>query len=168
MGWSVHRLNLIPNYGICPLEKLAQQVADYVDRVFAPDQKIDLVGFSMGGLVTRYYLQRLGGAERVQRYVSISAPNQGTVVAYALPLQGIVQMRPESEFIQNLNQDMDRSLQSLKVTTLWTPFDLLIIPPESSQMPVGKDVSIPVLLHPWMLKDRRCLDQVTQALREPV
>ena len=85
-GWSVHRLNLVPNDGSASLAVLAEQVAAYIEQNFAPHQAIDLVGFSMGGVVTRYYLQRLGGIERVKRYVTISAPNQGTLLGYSLPL----------------------------------------------------------------------------------
>ena len=52
-GWSVHCFNLTPNDGTASLAILAEQVADYVQKNFAPDQKIDLLGFSMGGIVTR-------------------------------------------------------------------------------------------------------------------
>jgi triacylglycerol lipase len=60
-GWSVYTLDLIPNNGDFGLEKLAQQVADYIADSFAPEQPLDLVGFSMGGIISRYYVQRLGG-----------------------------------------------------------------------------------------------------------
>jgi len=35
------------------------KVANYVAANFAPEQPFDLVGFSMGGIVSRYYVQRL-------------------------------------------------------------------------------------------------------------
>ncbi|MFM7713882.1 MAG: esterase/lipase family protein, partial [Microcystis sp.] len=85
-GWQVHSFNLIPNHGYEKLEVLASQVENYIEKNFAKEQKVDLIGFSMGGLITRYYLQRLGGVERVQRYLNISAPNRGTLTAYSLPL----------------------------------------------------------------------------------
>lgn len=77
-GWSVYTFNLKPNNATLGLDKLAIQVADYVEKIFAPEQPLDLVGLSMGGLVTRYYVQRLGGIDRVQRFITISAPHQGT------------------------------------------------------------------------------------------
>ena len=54
LGWEVFDIDLVPNNGDTRLELLAQQVAILVDRI-APHQPIDLLGFSMGGLVTRYY-----------------------------------------------------------------------------------------------------------------
>ena len=59
LGWSVHTLDLVPNNGAVGLDILAQQIADYVVKTFAPEEPIDLVGFSMGGIVSRYYVQRL-------------------------------------------------------------------------------------------------------------
>lgn len=167
-GWSVHTLNLSPNDGSENLENLAQQIANYINHVFPGNKCIDLLGFSMGGLVTRYYLQRLGGIEKVQRYISISAPNHGTVMAYLLPFSGVSQMRPNSQFLHELNQDYIASLSQIKCTTIWTPLDLMIVPASSSNILVGKQIRVPVLLHAWMLKDPRVLAIVREALSEPL
>lgn len=167
-GWCVHALNLRPNDGRAPLETLAQQVAEYIDRRFDPRQKIDLVGFSMGGLVSRYYLQRLGGVERVQRYISISAPNQGTVWGFALPWPGVQQMCPGSPFLADLNGDHLIQLAPLQVTVIWTPYDLMIIPAYSSRLGLGKEIVLPVPVHGWMVGDRRTLVAVEQSLATPM
>ncbi len=166
-GWSVYCLDLVPNNGDVGLDKLAQQVADYISVSFAPKQTIDLVGFSMGGIVSRYYVQRLGGIQRVQRFVTISAPNHGTVIAYFPQNSGGIQMRPQSDFLQDLNRDVE-ILERLNYTSIWTPFDLMIVPAKSSQMPVGREEILPVGLHPWMLTDKRSLAVVAQELAAPV
>lgn len=168
LGWSVHSLNMIPNNGQCRLDLLAKQVADYVDQTFDPSQPIDVIGFSMGGIVSRYYIQRLGGVERVQRFVSISAPNNGTLTGYLSWRPGCVQMRPDSEFLRDLNRDAVDILGRLNFTVIWTPHDLMIVPSNSSQMPVGKEVTVPARLHSWMLTDDRCLKAVVTALSEPI
>jgi triacylglycerol lipase len=167
LGWSVHTLNLVPNNAAVGLDILAQQVADYIVDTFAPEETIDLIGFSMGGIVSRYYVQRLGGINRVQRFITISSPHHGTVVAYASPRRGCVQMRPNSGFIQDLNADAV-ILEQLNFTSIWTPYDLMIVPASSSQMPLGKEIIVPVALHSWMLTDPRCLAAVTSALAEPL
>ncbi|MBD2694570.1 esterase/lipase family protein [Anabaena catenula] len=161
--WSVHTLDLSPNNGAGVLDKLAQQVADYVAATFEPEQALDVVGFSMGGIVSRYYIQRLGGINNVKRFITISSPHQGTVVAYGSWLPGAVQMRPNSALLQDLNSDV-QMLQQLNFTSIWTPYDLMIVPPRSSQMPVGKEFTLPVALHPWMLTDSRTLAIVADAL----
>ncbi|MBK1989214.1 alpha/beta fold hydrolase [Sphaerospermopsis aphanizomenoides BCCUSP55] len=166
-GWSVYALNLLPNNGAVPLEKLAQQVADYVAATFEPQQPLDVVGFSMGGIVSRYYIQRLGGIDRVKRFITISSPHQGTIIAYGTWLAGAVQMRPNSDFLKDLNSDMEM-LKELNFTSIWTPYDLMILPPKSSQLPFAKEVILPVVLHPWMLIHSKCLSAVAAALAEPI
>ncbi|MFN6484388.1 MULTISPECIES: triacylglycerol lipase [unclassified Nostoc] len=166
-GWSVHSLNLVPNNGDVGLDELAKQVADYVTATFAPEQRLDLVGFSMGGIVSRYYVQRLGGINRVQRFITISSPHHGTVVAYGSRRPGCIQMRPDSIFLKDLNSDAV-ILGQLDFTSIWTPYDLMIVPANSSQMPVGREVIVPVALHPWMLTDSRSLAVVKAALTEPI
>lgn len=166
-GWTVLTLNLTPNNGTLGLDQLATQISDYVDKNFDPEQPLDLVGLSMGGLVTRYYVQRLGGINRVQRFITISAPNQGTRMAYLSARLGCVQMRPESAFLQDLNQDVNM-LESINFTSIWTPWDFIIVPACSSQMPVGRDVKVSVFVHSLMVSNRQCIHTVAAALAEPL
>ncbi|MEB3279118.1 MAG: triacylglycerol lipase [Lyngbya sp.] len=166
-GWEVHSFDLIPNYGFLGLDRLAAQITDYIDRTFPPSQPIDLVGFSMGGLVSRYYVQRLGGIKRVQRLVTISSPHNGTWTAYFYVTPGTLQMRPQSKFIEDLNRDVAQ-LDQINFTSIWTPFDGMIVPASSSQLPVGQEVILNVLFHAWMVQDPRCLSILAQTLSAPV
>ncbi|NJO40410.1 MAG: lipase [Cyanobacteria bacterium CRU_2_1] len=166
-GRSVHSLNLVPCNGDVCLSVLARQVAKYVDRVFVPTQAIDLVGFSMGGIISRYYVQRLGGIRRVQRFVTIASPHNGTWAAYSRSNLGCVQMRPNSLFLENLNQDA-LILKQINFTSIWTPLDLIIIPANSSQLPVGKDKPVWVGGHAWMVSDTKGIEAVAEELSEPL
>jgi triacylglycerol lipase len=166
-GWQVYSLNLIPNDGSAKMEVLAQQVADYIKENLPPEKPLDLVGFSMGGLVSRYYVQRLGGIERVQRFITISSPHQGTYTAYATGLDGYVQMRPKSDFLQDLDRDV-KMLARINFTSIWTPLDAMIIPANSSQMPIGKEVKINVLFHHLMVSDPKSLNVIREALLAPL
>ncbi len=167
LGWQVVDIDLDANTGDTRLEILAQQVAALVERTFPPHQQIDLLGFSMGGLVTRYYVQRLGGIDRVGRYVTISTPHHGTIAANFSTRTGCRQMRPGSDFMTDLNRDVDR-LQKLSFTSIWTPFDLIILPPSSSQLGIGTEIQLPIFTHPWMISDRRTFQAIATALVQPI
>lgn len=167
LGWPVYSLDLFPSNGDLGLEKLAEQVANYVAKRIPPEQPFNLVGFSMGGIVSRYYVQRLGGLNRVQRLIAISSPHNGTWMGYFRQNQGCKQMRPNSEFLQDLNRDA-AMLERLNFTSIWSPLDLMILPAKSSQMKVGKEAVTRVPLHPWMLTDVKSLNLVVEALREPL
>jgi len=164
-GWTVYALDLIPNDGRAGLDVLAQQLAEFIDRQVGGDRPIDLIGFSMGGLVSRYYLQRLGGLDRVTRFISICAPNHGTRLALLMPLfQGIRQMCPNSSFLKDLNQDAIAQLGQIHYTSLWTPSDLMIIPADSARMPVGRNLPIPVKMHADAVRDRRYHAEIAATL----
>src|SRR5262245_62122408 len=79
-GWELHTRHSKPKWGQKVLEPLAGHVDAYAREQFG-NRRFDLVGFSMGGLVSRYYVQRLGGLERVDHLVTLSAPHNGTVMA---------------------------------------------------------------------------------------
>ena len=102
MGFVFHPGKIISD----GLEKLAEQLKAFVDERIEPEQRFDLVGYSMGGLVSRYYLQRLGGLRRVRRFITLAAPHNGSYMAYLLPNRGGEQMRPGSAFIEDLNRDV--------------------------------------------------------------
>lgn len=163
LGWQVYSLNLIPNNGDKCLEDLALQVLNYINKTFPPEQTINLLGFSMGGIISRYYIQRLGGINRVKNFITISSPHYGTKIAYLSQRPGCMQMRPNHPFLQDLNTDVTM-LKKLNFTSIWTPFDLMIVPANSSEMTVSKNIALPVILHPWMVNNSRCLQIVAHTL----
>ena len=166
-GLKVYSLDLIPNNGSIGLDLLAVQLAKFIDNTFDPEQPLDLIGFSMGGLVSRYYVQRLGGIDRVQRFITISSPHYGTLTAYSLWLPGYVQMRPGSRFLRDLNQDA-AMLQDINFTSIWTPLDGMIVPASSSQMPIGREIKQNVLLHHLMIAEPKILAAVVAELEAPI
>ena len=121
----------------------------------------------MGGIVSRYYVQRLGGLDRAQRFITISSPHNGTLTAHLSQRLGCMQMRPNSLFLNDLNRDV-LMLEKLNFTSIWTPMDMMIVPATSSQLRVGRNVQVNVPLHSWMVRDVRGLQAVANALREPL
>lgn len=162
-GHEVFTLDLQPNDGKVGLEVLAQQVADFTDGVL-PGRRFDLVGFSMGGLVSRYYVQRLGGAKRVDHFITLAAPHNGTVMAAMNTQPGVKQMRRNSPFIRDLERDQD-SLRHVKFTSFYTPLDLVVVPGDSGVMPQAHNVRIWAAMHPSLILEKRCLRAVAEALR---
>ncbi len=160
---DVHACSLAPSNGDLGLEALALQVQAYVTSHLSYAEQIDLVSFSMGGIVSRYYLQTLGGLAKVRNFITLSSPHNGTWTGYLRQNAGARQMRPDSPFLQKLNQSV-ADLNRVNFVSIWTPYDLMIVPANSSCLPVGEMVQIPVLAHPLMLTDERSLSQVARVL----
>lgn len=145
------------------LENLAVGLKRDIDKRFGPKEPINLVGFSMGGIVSRQYLQNLGGAARCENFITISSPHHGTVLGWIYPTLGAAQMRPDSPFLAGLARSEDR-LGKMRVTSLRTPLDLIIVPPKSSVWDRAENLKYPVILHPLMLESRKVLADVEQRL----
>lgn len=86
------------------LRRAALQLGEEVEAIVAETgyERIHIVGHSLGGLIARYYVTRLGGDERVHTLVTMGTPHAGTYAAYALPLPVTVQLRPGSGFLSEL------------------------------------------------------------------
>jgi triacylglycerol lipase len=163
--WQVYAPSLTPNNGDIGIESLAHQLQDYITLLAAQHARFDLVGFSMGGLVSRYYLQHLEGIHRVHRFVSVATPHYGSAMAFFRWNPGGRQMQPGSRFLASLNRDLHK-LHSVNLVDVWTPFDALVVPASSCRLPIGQGVCLPVSSHNNLLRDERSLEAISQALNE--
>ena len=164
-GREAHPISFSPSWGEVGIDRLAVQLQDRIDSLFPRDQPLDFAAFSMGGLVCRYYLQRLGGLERTGRFVTISTPHRGSWLAWLLFNDGGRQMRPGSAFLGDLARDADR-LQAAQFTSLWTPLDVMILPSNSSVVAEARCRKLWCLMHPLMVLEPRCLQAAARALQD--
>jgi triacylglycerol lipase len=110
----------------------AEQIKTKVDSITlatgAP--KVDLISHSMGGLSARYYTGTLGGAAKVDGWVSLGGPNHGTTTANFCFSQSCLEMRPGSSFLTALNSG-DETPGASRYATWRTPCDQVTTPTES-------------------------------------
>ncbi|WP_167768817.1 triacylglycerol lipase [Nocardia sp. CS682] len=66
--------------GLLPIEQSAQELRDFIIKVRAATgaQSVDIVAHSEGSLVTDYYAKFLGGANKIDRFISIGPGWHGT------------------------------------------------------------------------------------------
>jgi triacylglycerol lipase len=117
-------------------EGLADRVAEVLDRTGAPS--VDLVGYSAGGVVVRYYVAELGGAATARRVVTIASPHHGTdLAALATSLgsgacpEACTQLDPGSDLLRDLNQG-DETPAGPRWLSQWTETDRTVVPPDSA------------------------------------
>lgn len=83
--------------GMAAIEDSAAQLAEFVDEVLDATgaEKVDLVGHSQGTLMPNYYVQNLGGHEKVDRYVSLAPLWNGTDAGGASAITAFMQEQAE-------------------------------------------------------------------------
>ncbi|WP_433016465.1 esterase/lipase family protein [Kribbella sp. CA-294648] len=106
----------------------AERMADEVERLCeeSGSEQIHIVGHSLGGLIARYYVQRLGGAERVHTCVTLGTPHQGTVAARLLPWPLVKQLRPDSDLMEELAEPAPDC--PTRFVAFYSDVDQLIVP----------------------------------------
>jgi len=65
----------------------AQRLAETIDR-WRPGAPVTIIGHSLGTLVTRYYVERLGGKRLAERIILMGGPHYGTPKAVFVMLVG--------------------------------------------------------------------------------
>jgi len=160
-------MNILPPDGTLAIESMAEQVAGAVQGLLKEHsaRQVDIVAYSMGSLVTRYYLQRLGGKAVVRRFVSIAGPHHGTLAAYLRNNLACRQMRPGSAFLNDLNGDEDL-WGGVEVVSYWTPLDLMIFPAVTSRLARADNRRFWVLAHPFTVSDQRLMEAVVKTLKK--
>jgi triacylglycerol lipase len=165
-GRLVQTLAFSPANGSAPIAALGAQVSAACQDILRTQRcaRLDLVGFSMGALASRYFVQRGEGKTFVRKFVSISGPHAGSLNAHLLPLAGARDMRPGSTLLKDLASDSD-PFGPVEVHVMYTPFDVVVVPARSALLPQAKSVTkIPTLLHRFMIKDARALAHVATLL----
>ncbi len=69
-------------YATGPIANSAEELAAFVQKVLSATgaTQVDIVGHSQGGMMPRWYLRFLGGAEKVGTLVGLAPSNHGTTV----------------------------------------------------------------------------------------
>jgi triacylglycerol lipase len=144
--------------GVVRMEQSATELQAFVDRVLAATGagEVDLVGHSEGTVMPRYYLERLGGAAKVDGFVALTplwrGTNLGGLAALRLssppslsqPVVDLVasfcgscpQFLRGSEYLSDLNADGE-AVPGVRHTSIVTRYDLLVVPYTSGLMRDG-------------------------------
>ena len=73
--YELYRPHLPHKYGKTSLRHLARDLDSKIEELVGSEIEIDLVGFSMGGLISRLWLQNHDGFLRTKRFFSIGTPH---------------------------------------------------------------------------------------------
>jgi len=110
--------------------------------------RIDLVGHSAGGVVIRYWVAELGGADLARRVVTLGSPHHGAELAEQLgglstaDCRGAcAELRPGSQLLRDLNAG-DETPGDASWTAIWTARDETVTPPESATLAGATNVLV--------------------------
>lgn len=131
----------LPTLGTQDINLTTQALATFVDGVLASKgvAKVDLIGHSQGGLVTRNFVKAYGGATKVDSHITLGTPHRGTYIANLAAVfncVGVVacqQMTIGSSFLNTLNAG-DDTIGTVRYTTIRSLQDEVVRPVDTATM----------------------------------
>jgi triacylglycerol lipase len=136
----------LPDQGTGDLRAAARALAGAVDRTGAA--RVDLVGFSAGGIVARLWLAEEAGVPRARRVVLLGAPNHGTELAGAaagldpgLCDGACAQLAPGSALLAELNRG-DETPPGPQLFSIWTALDRTVTPPATAVLEGAANIRV--------------------------
>jgi pimeloyl-ACP methyl ester carboxylesterase len=117
----------------CDIRIAAELLGRHIEQVCerTGSSRVDVVGHSLGGLIARYYVQRLGGDLRVRTLVTLGTPHSGTRVAPLANAHPIVrQMRPGSPVLEELSAPAPGC--RTRFVAFWSDLDHIMEPLEAA------------------------------------
>jgi pimeloyl-ACP methyl ester carboxylesterase len=110
--------------------RLHQQVEELRERAGA--ERIHIVGHSLGGMIARYYVQRMGGSAAVDTLVTLGSPHGGTLAAHLLPTPLARQLRPGSDVIAELARPAPAC--DTRFLVVWSRMDQMVLPQRNGRL----------------------------------
>jgi triacylglycerol esterase/lipase EstA (alpha/beta hydrolase family) len=154
-------------YATGDIAQSAEELASFIARVRAATgaSKVDLVGHSQGGMMPRYYLRFLGGAEYVHALVGLAPSNHGTTLDGLFTLANLLgagsffgfhcpaceQQEAGSAFLATLNAGKE-TVAGVRYTVIQSANDEVVTPYTSAFL-AGRNVTN------ILLQDQCLLDQ---------
>lgn len=159
-------LNYSPFSG--DVRRVSQRLAMLVESVCRETgyERVHIIGHSMGGVVSRYYVQRMGGDARVDTLVTLGSPHGGTTAARLMPHSMARQLRPGSDLIRELDEPAPGC--QTRVIAIWSDLDQVITPKRNARIVhpdlAARNVFVRGVGHMSLPVDGRVVHEICTAL----
>lgn len=153
------------------VETAAVALGRHLERVCQDTghERVHVVGHSLGGLVARYLVQRLGGDARVDSLVTLGTPHGGSRWAHVLPTPLVRQLRPGSPLLQELAAPAPGC--RTRVTAVYSDLDQMVVPSASGRCEHPdlevRNVLVRGVGHMSLPIHRSVLDEIAATLATP-
>ena len=150
------------SYGMTSIIDLTNKLNELILEKYGLDNELDILGFSMGGIIGRYWIQKFNGYKRTRRFISIGSPHKGTLMAQLVPkfpLRGISEMKINSKFLRKLAKN-DFFLHDIECINFFTFWDLMVFPGWWTNLDLGKKISVKVYKHRNLVRNKSVVDKI--------
>ena len=88
-------------FGLTPIRLIATELAEFIAKNVKEDD-INIVAFSQGGIIALSYLKFYKN-KNVKKLFTVCTPHKGSALAKIFDLKGLIDLRPKSELLRELD-----------------------------------------------------------------
>ena len=150
------------SFGMTSIPDLTNTLNELILNKYGLEKELDILGFSMGGIIGRYWIQKFNGYKRTRRLISIGSPHKGTLTAQFVPkfpFRGISEMKIKSNFLRGLEKN-DFFLNDIECISFFTYWDLMVFPGWWTNLNFGKKISVKVYKHRNLVRNKSVVDRI--------
>ncbi len=154
------------SFGMTSIINLTNTLNKLILEKYGLEKELDILGFSMGGLIGRYWMQKFNGYRRTRRFISVGSPHKGTLIAQLVPkypFRGISEMKINSEFLRELAKN-DFCLNDIECINFFTYWDLMVCPGWWTNLNFGKKISLKVIKHRNLVRKKSAVDKIIKEI----
>ena len=154
------------SYGMTSINDLTYTFNELILEKYGLEKEIDILGFSMGGIIGRYWIQKFNGYKRTKRFISIGSPHKGTFIAQLVPqypFRGISEMKINSKFLRELAKN-DFLLDDIECINFFTYWDLMVFPGWCTNLDLAKKISVKVYKHRNLVRNKSAVDKIIDVI----
>ena len=153
-------------FGMTSIPDLTNTLNELILDKYGLEKELDILGFSMGGIIGRYWIQKFNGCKRTRRFISIGSPHKGTLIAQFVPkfpFRGISEMKIKSKFLIELAKN-DFYLNDIECICFFTYWDLMVFPSWWTNLNFGEKISVKVYKHRNLVRNRSSVEKIVEKI----
>ena len=153
-------------FGMTSIVELTNLIDQLIVEKYGLEQEIDILGFSMGGIIGRYWINKFNGYKRTKRFITIGSPHNGTLASQLVPkypFRGISEMKINSSLLRDL-ANYDYFLNDIDCISFFTYWDLMVFPGWRANLNVGEKISLNIFKHRNLVRNPEAVERIIKRL----
>ena len=154
------------SFGMTSIVELTNLMDQLILEKYGLQQEIDVLGFSMGGVIGRYWINKFNGYKRTRRFITIGSPHNGTLASQLVPkypFRGISEMKINSSLLRDLAK-YDYFLNDIECISFFTFWDLMVFPGWRAHLNVGEKISLKILKHRNLVRNPAAVERILERI----
>ncbi len=150
------------DYGMTSIVKLTYLLNDLILEKYGLEKELDILGFSMGGIIGRYWIKKLNGYKRTRRFITVGSPHKGTLASQFVPkypFRGISEMKINSLLLKDLSS-YDYLLDDINCISFFTYWDLMVFPGWRANLNSGEKISLNIYKHRNLIRNPAAVERI--------